>query len=94
MANRPAFNVVAVHKRSRENISIGSIWASDKIEGAYNLRLGDREVSTEKVVDILGSGEYYLNVWKNDGKRKAPDRPRRDQAEVPEDMEDDDDLPF
>lgn len=77
--SRPVGRIVAKPKDGGDLVACGSLWEppfhTDKT--MYSLMLGNKDPkygpSLEEVLDILGSGDYFVNVYINDEDRDELD---------------------
>lgn len=83
----PAYRVIAVRKNDKDDKTVvATLWPGKF--GNLNLKLGNKPYkddpgcSEKEAADLLGSGDYWLNVYPAGGGQ------RRDQAEQPGDIDD------
>lgn len=60
----PVGRIMATPKdkdRRSERVKLAAVWATP-YDGNYNLTFGDRDVPLSEVLDIIESGDYFINV--------------------------------
>jgi len=65
---RPIERIVAKNKKTKEYVDLGAVWPC-RFEGEdypRGVTFGDNRTSLERVVEILSSGEWYVDVRHNE----------------------------
>ena len=48
--------------KTAKHRGIAAIWPTDW-DGRFNVTFGDRETTTEEVLDMIESGDFYINMF-------------------------------
>lgn len=58
----PVGRITATNKKDREEkIKIGAVWPT-QFPDSYNVSFGDRDTNLDEVLEIIESGDYYINL--------------------------------
>lgn len=68
---RPIERLVAKNKKTGEFVDIGAVWPCHFEGNDYprNVSFSDNRTSIERVIEIIQSGDYYIDVRPNTAKR-------------------------